>query len=111
VFRRISAIPTGRYILAAYAFAILSVIINRLGKLIPYGAYQMTAAVEWMVMGLFSLSYVMLWALLVVGPLRPRSSFTRRGDRRSRIANFLLALGGLVMLHVFLAFKIGTSVS
>jgi hypothetical protein len=60
-------------------------------------------------MGMFSLSYVMMWGLLVVGPLRPRSIFIRGGDMGKRVGNFLFALGGLIMLHVFLAFKIATS--
>jgi hypothetical protein len=111
VLRRLSAIPTGSYIWAAYALAILSVIINRLGKLIPYGAYQVTAAAEWTVMAIFSLSYVMLWVLLVVGPLRPRGLFTRGGEKGKRIANFLAALGGLLLVHAFLAFRVATSAS
>ncbi len=109
MLRRILAIPTSRYIWAAYGLAILSVIVSRLGKLIPYGADRLTAAVEWAVMGMFALSYVLMWVLLVGGPLRPRSVFTRHGEKGHRVANFLYALGGLVMLHGFLAFKVATS--
>lgn len=109
MLRRLLAIPTGKCILAAYVLAILAVIVSRLGKLIPYSAYRLTTAVELAVMAIFVLAYLMMWVLLVVGPIRPRSSFTRRGDRDKRVANFLCALGGLLMVHVFLAFMIGTA--
>lgn len=111
MFRLISAVPTGRYILVAYCLAILSVIINRLGKLVPYGTDLLTAVVEWTVMGMFSMSYLMLWVLLAVGPFRPRCQFTRSGEKGKRMANLLYALAGLIVLHAFVAFKIATAVS
>ena len=107
--RRIAAIPTVMYIVAAFSLAMLAGIISWGGKHIPYGADQLTNAAEWAAMGTFALSYLMMWVLLVVGPLRPRSAFTRRGDTGNRVANVLYALGGLVMLHVLLAFKIATA--
>jgi hypothetical protein len=70
-----------------------------------------TTAAEWTVMAMFSLSYVMLWVLLVVGPIRPRCLFTRRGEKGKRLANFLYALGGLVMVHAFIAYKVATAAS
>lgn len=111
MFRRIFARPTRVYVWVAYGLAILSIIVSRLGKLIPYGADLPTAVVEWAVMGMFALSYLMLGALLVVGPLRPHSTFTRHSDKGTRMANFLYALGGLIALHVFVAFRIATAVS
>ena len=108
-FYRLSAISTGMYILAAFAFAILAGITRWCGKQIPYGADQLTSTVEWTAMALFSLSYIMMWVLLVVGPLRPRTTFARHGDVGSRISNFLLALGGLLLLHLLLVFAVATS--
>ncbi len=53
---------------------------------------------------LFWASYNLLWALLIVGPFRPQAEFSLRGACCDRAANFFIALGTLVLLHLWVLF-------
>ena len=60
---------------------------------------------------LFWASYILLWALLVLGPFRPRTEFSLHGECSSRATNFFLALGGLLLLHLWAALAIAFAFS
>ena len=51
---------------------------------------------------LFWLSYMLFAILLVVGPFRPRTTFSLHGECGARAANFFLALGIFLLLNLWL---------
>ena len=107
--KRILAVPTSAYIATGYFLAILAGVLSVARKLVTYGADSVTAAIELGAMGAFAAAYLILLALLVVGPLRPHRVFTLRGNAGRRVANFVLAMAGFLLLHVWVLFAVATA--
>lgn len=60
---------------------------------------------------LFWASYILLWGLLVLAPFRPRTEFSLHGSCGCRAANFFLALGALILLHLRAALALAHAIS
>ena len=107
----LARVPTRRFIFAALLVSVAAGVCNVLDKLTWHHARSVSHAFDIAGFILFWASYILLWALLVIGPFRPQAGFSLQGQCGSRATNFFLALGGLVLLHLWgaLAFALAFS--
>jgi len=96
-------LPTSRFFALAGAVAVVAGAFDILRWLAPYGASTLSSLAEVMGPGLFALAYALFAALVVIGPLRPHSHFSLSGNYGRRVVNLLAALGGLALLHFWIA--------
>jgi hypothetical protein len=68
-----------------------------------------SAVFEFLGFGLFCLSYVALWLLVLVAAFRPVDTFSWQGSLGLRVQNAAFALGALALLHLWLAFAVATA--
>lgn len=99
--KSLARIETGRFLLvailmlpAAWGCAIVDKLTWQHARAVSH-VFDLAAFV------LFWASYNLLWVLLVVGPFRPRAEFSLRGACCDRAANFFIALGALVLIHLW----------
>ena len=97
-----SGISTRRFILAASVIAVAAAICEILDRLTWQLARPVSHVFDVAGFGLFWLSYALFVLLLVVGPFRPQTAFSLRGECALRAANFFLALGVFVLLNLWI---------
>lgn len=107
----LAQIQTRRFIFLAVLVSAAAGVCNVLDKLTWQHARGVSHVFDIAALLLFWAAYILLWALLVVGPFRPRTEFSLRGDCGQRATNFFLALGGLVILHLWAALSIALAFS
>jgi|GEM_PF-2366184 len=109
LIRTIVRANTSTFIVAALCAAVLSGACKFLTRFVPYSAYAVSSFFEFVCIGFFIASYTLLWLLLVIGLFRPYNEFTLHSARARRAINFFSALGLLLLLHVWVAFALGTA--
>lgn len=91
---------TAGYVAVAAILGLCALAVRFFRSLVPYSLPMATAALEWLAMGLFLLSYLASWALLFIGAVRPTNRFSLQGHVSRRILNIALAVILLVATHV-----------
>ena len=97
----LARVETRRFIFAALVISVAAGVCNLLDKLTWQHARSVSHVFDIAGSILFWASYILLWALVIIGPFRPQAVFSLRGECGSRATNFFLALGGLLLLHLW----------
>ena len=99
----ISRISTRRFILTAAIVGVAAAVCEILNRLTWQFSRPISHVFDVAGFGLFWLSYALFVLLLVVGPFRPHTAFSLRGECALRAANFFLTLGIFVLLNLWIA--------
>jgi hypothetical protein len=101
----LAQVQTRHLIFAAIITSVLAGVCDFLDKLSWQYARSVSHAFDITAMILFWASYILLWALLILGPFRPQAEFSIQGECGKRATNFFIALGGLLAIHVWVVLE------
>lgn len=102
--KSLTRVETSRFLVVAILTAAAAGVCYILGRLTWQHAHDVSHVLGLATFILFWASYFLLWALLIVGPFRSQTEFSLRGACCDRAANFFIALGTLVLLHLWVLF-------
>lgn len=103
MMQSLTRVKTNRFILTAVLMLVTAGFCDILDRLTWHHSRLVSEFFDMAALILFWASYILLWALLVLGPFRPHAEFSLRGLCKSRAANFFLTLGALLLLHFWIA--------
>lgn len=102
--KSLTRVETSRFLVVAILTAAAARVCDILDRLTWQHSRSVSHVFDLAALILFYASYNLLWALLIVGPFRPQAEFSLRGACCDRAANFFIALGTLVLLHLWVLF-------
>lgn len=99
--KSLARVETSRFLLVAILTVAAAAVCGILDWLTWQHSRSVSHIFDLAALILFWASYNLLWALLIVGPFRPKAEFSLRGACCDRAAIFFITLGTLVLIHLW----------